>query len=52
MSYNSTGVFTAGKCLNELMQLTDVKGGMFSAAKKRTKLGYLEAINSPLNISF
>lgn len=51
MSYNSTGVFTAGKCLNELMNLTDLKGGMFSAAKKRSKLGYLEAINSPLNMS-
>ena len=50
MSYNSTGVFTAGKCLNELMQLTDLKGGNFSAAKKRSKLGYLEAINSPLNM--
>ena len=51
MSYNGTGVFTAGKCLNELMNLTDLKGGMFSAAKKRSKLGYLEAINSPLNMS-
>ena len=49
MSYNSTGVFTAGKCLNELMQLTSVAG--YSAAKKRSKLGYLEAINSPLNMS-
>ena len=39
MSYNNTGVFTAGKCLNELMQLTDLKGGDFSAAKKRSKLG-------------
>ena len=51
MGYNNTGVFTAGKCLNELMQLGDLKGGDFSAAKKRSKLGYLEAINSPLNMS-
>lgn len=50
MSYNSTGVFTAGLCLNELQQLENIKGGMFSAAKKRSKLGYLEAINSPLNM--
>lgn len=33
------------------MQLDDVKGGAFSAAKKRSKLGYLEAINSRLNMS-
>lgn len=51
MGYNSDGVFTAGKCLNMLLQLEDVKGGMFSSAKKRSKLGYLEAINSPLNMS-
>jgi hypothetical protein len=51
MGYNGTGVFTAGKCLNELMMLKDLKGGDFSAAKKRSKLGYLEAINSPLNMS-
>ena len=51
MGYNSNGVFTAGKCLNELMMLGDLKGGDFSAAKKRSKLGYLEAINSPLNMS-
>jgi len=51
MGYNSNGVFTAGKCLNELLQLESVKGGDFSAAKKRTKLGYIEAINSPLNMS-
>ena len=49
MSYNNTGAFTASKCLNELMQLTDVAG--YSQAKKRSKLGYLEAINSPLNMS-
>ena len=48
MSYNSTGVFTAGKCLNELMELQSTSG--MNAAKKRSKLGYLEAINSPLNI--
>jgi len=49
MGYTSDGVFTAGLCLNELQNLDDIKGGMFSAAKKRSKLGYLEAINSPLN---
>lgn len=51
MSYNNTGVFTAGKCLNELLQLTALQGGDFSAVKKRSKLGYLEAINSPLNMN-
>jgi hypothetical protein len=51
MGYNSDGVFTAGKCLNELINLNEIKGGMFSAAKKRSKLGYLEAIASPLNMS-
>jgi len=51
MSYNSTGAFTAGKCLNALKKLSEIKGGQFSAAKKRSKLGYLEAINSPLNMS-
>ena len=49
MSYNGTGAFTAGKCLNELMMLTATSG--MNAAKKRSKLGYLEAINSPLNTS-
>jgi len=51
MGYNSDGVFTAGKCLNEIMKLGMIKGGNFSAAKKRSKLGYLEAVNSPLNMS-
>ena len=49
MGYNSDGVFTAGKCLNALINLDEIKGGQYSAAKKRSKLGYLEALASPLN---
>jgi hypothetical protein len=49
MSYNSNGVFTAGTCLDNLIQLESIQGGDFSAAKKRSKIGYLEAITSPLN---
>lgn len=49
MGYNNTGEFTAGKCLNSLIDLKDIKGGIFESAKKRSKLGYLEAITSPLN---
>lgn len=50
MGYTSDGVFTAGLCLNQLQNLEDIKGGIYSAAKKRSKLGYLEALNSPLNM--
>lgn len=49
MSYNSTGAFTAGKCLNNLINLESIKGDNFYATKKRSKIGYLEAITSPLN---
>jgi len=49
MSYNSNGTFTAGTCLDNLIQLDSIKGGDFSAAKKRSKIGYLEALTSPLN---
>jgi len=49
MGYNSDGVFTAGKCLNSLINLDEIKGGIYSAAKKRSKLGYIEALASPLN---
>ena len=49
MGYNSDGVFTAGKCLNSLINLSEIKGGIYSAAKKRSKLGYIEALASPLN---
>ena len=44
MSYNGTGVFTAGKCLNELMNLTDLKGRMFSAAKKEVSWDILKRL--------
>lgn len=50
MGYNNTGEFTTGKCLKEVLKLGKTGAGI-AAAKKRSKLGYLEAVNSPLNTS-
>jgi hypothetical protein len=50
MSYNSDGVFTAGTCLDKIQQLADIRGDQFSPMMKRSKLGYLEGLTSPLNM--
>lgn len=49
MSYNSTGNFTAGTCANILKNLSDIQGDMHSPLMKQTALGYVEALQSPLN---
>lgn len=49
MSYNSNGIFTAGICTERLLDLADIKGNMNDPLMKRSPLGYLESITSPLN---
>lgn len=51
MSYNSTGTFTAGICVEKLLDLADIKGNLNNPLFKRSQLGYVEAILSPLNTS-
>lgn len=49
MSYNSNGVFTAGICVEKLMDLADIKGNVNDPLFKRSPLGWIEAVTSPLN---
>lgn len=49
MSYNNTGTFSAGICLERLIDLSDVKGDFNNPLYKRTPLGGIEALVSPLN---
>lgn len=49
MSYNTSGTFTAGQCVDVLQDLTDIEGNIHSPLMKQTPTGYIEALNSPLN---
>lgn len=49
MSYNSTGTFSAGICVERLLGLADIKGDFNNPLFKRSPLGYVEALTSPLN---
>lgn len=51
MSYNTTGNFTAGICVERLKDLADIEGDMMNPMMKRDPLGYIEFLNSPLNTS-
>jgi len=47
--YNSTGAFTAGQCVESLIDLMDIQGAEHTPLLRRSPLGYLEALTSQLN---
>jgi len=51
MSYNTTCEFTAGICVEKLKDLMEIEGDLHSPLLKRSPLGLVEFLNSPINTS-